>query len=73
MEPRQSHTHQGHGGTDAAANADRGLESADPLPWRNSPLRSELHHPGARVALSSWLGRSEFARQRRLRYAGFAP
>ena len=27
----------------------------------------------ARVALSPWLGRSEFARQRRLRYAGFAP
>ena len=28
---------------------------------------------GARVAISSWLGRSEFARQRSLRYAGFAP
>ncbi len=70
---RQSHTHPGHGGTIAAANAYRGFESAGPLPWRNSPLRCEMRHPGARVALSSWLGRSEFARQRRLRYSRGAP
>ena len=29
-----------------------------------TPLRWELRHPGARVASSSWLGRSEFARHK---------
>ena len=40
------------------------------LPFHDAtPLRWELRHTGARVACPSWRGRSEFARQRRLRCA----